>query len=554
MAIWPFKRGKVVTMEMIAQDPTCDPYYDPPGWKPSKLRETLSIFWDSIKKPPGERRYVNKLDRGLLVYLMFSYMIKSLDQKNISNAYVSGMKEDLKLYGNEYNYFTTLFNCGYLIGSVPNQMFLSFMRPSYLIPILETFWTILVMLQSRASSAKFLYVTRFFQGLAESVCYPTMMMIIGSWYKPEEMAKRVVIWDMTWSGASMFSGYLQSAIYTNLNGARGYAGWQWLFIVDGCISLPIAIAGFFLIPDFPENTRAIYMTERDKIYSIVRMRNIGKKGIRKMTIRRFFEIFRSWRWWAFLVPYSAYITGAGDYMNLWLEALDYSVVLRNELPTIGNAVSIVTGYIFAVISDITLWRWQLACICLLPYIFGNLVLGIWNVPFGLKFAANVIPFIGSSFFSQFMAFVSEVFQDDTELRGYLPAIGNTIWYCQYAWFPVVAFPADKAPHYPWGYWGAFALALVNLAGIYVCHLFHMRDVRKRGLVKNKAGLWVLPEDLYDTPMTMSLDDLDDGNVELYGNIKEKSDANVKVIAVEGDEGADNIRRSSGVEVSRVLTE
>lgn len=26
-----------------------------------------------------------------------------------SNAYVSGMKEDLKLYGNELNYFTTFF-------------------------------------------------------------------------------------------------------------------------------------------------------------------------------------------------------------------------------------------------------------------------------------------------------------------------------------------------------------------------------------------------------------------------------------------------------------
>lgn len=26
-----------------------------------------------------------------------------------NNAYVSGMQEDLKLYGNELNYFTTLF-------------------------------------------------------------------------------------------------------------------------------------------------------------------------------------------------------------------------------------------------------------------------------------------------------------------------------------------------------------------------------------------------------------------------------------------------------------
>ena len=33
-----------------------------------------------------------------------------------------------------------------------------------------------------------------------------------------------------------------------------------LFIVDGIISLPIAIAGFFFLPDVPETSRAWYLT------------------------------------------------------------------------------------------------------------------------------------------------------------------------------------------------------------------------------------------------------------------------------------------------------
>lgn len=31
--------------------------------------------------------------------------------------------------------------------------------------------------------------------------------------------------------------------------------------MDGVISAPICIAGFFLLPDLPENTRAFYLTE-----------------------------------------------------------------------------------------------------------------------------------------------------------------------------------------------------------------------------------------------------------------------------------------------------
>ncbi|KAK9363921.1 major facilitator superfamily domain-containing protein [Lipomyces starkeyi] len=449
MAIWPFNRHEV-TMEMIDQDPTCDPYYDPPGWKPAKWRVTMSFFWESIAKPPGERRY-----------------------KNINNAYVSGMKEALHLDGNEYNYFTTLFNVGYLIGSIPSQISLSFARPSIKIPACEVFWTVVVMLQCRATSAKYIY--------------------------PEEIAKRVVIWDMTGSIAAMFSGYLQAAIYTNLN----------------VISLPIGLFGFLAIPDFPTTTRALWLTNRDKEYSIRRMTEVGKKGTKKMT--------------AFITPYAAYITGAGTYMNLWLKAVGYEVQMTNILPTIGNAISLVSAYFFAILSDLTRWRWQISIATLLPYVFGNLVLGIWNVPFGWKFAANLVPNIGSSFFPQFMAWISEVFQDDTELRGYLPAIGNAIWYCQYAWFPVVAFPAEKAPHYPWGYRAALGLTIVNIIGIYTCYLAHMWDVKRRGLVVNKYGLYVDREELVDYS-TSSLDGIKGGeitdNVHELGSIDVERDSDL----------------------------
>ncbi|KAK9352696.1 hypothetical protein V1523DRAFT_451075 [Lipomyces doorenjongii] len=165
-----------------------------------------------------------------------------------------------------------------------------------------------------------------------------------------------------------------------------------------------------------------------------------------MTVKRVSEIFTSWRFWAFITPYAAYITGAGTYMNLWLQAVGYDVQITNILPTIGNAIALVSTYFIAILSDITRWRWQISIATLLPYVFGNLVLVIWN----------------------FMD--SEMFQDDTELRGYLPAIGNAIWYCQYAWFPVVHLPAEKAPHYPWGCWAALGLTILNIIGIHTCYL------------------------------------------------------------------------------------
>ena len=48
--------------------------------------------------------------------------------------------------------------------------------------------------------------------------------MLGSWYKPQEIGKRAMIFWLAGSVGSLFSGFLQSAAYTNLNGTNGYAG------------------------------------------------------------------------------------------------------------------------------------------------------------------------------------------------------------------------------------------------------------------------------------------------------------------------------------------
>ena len=39
-----------------------------------------------------------------------------IDTSNITNAFVSGMKEDLNLYQNQYNYIIVSWTVGYIIG------------------------------------------------------------------------------------------------------------------------------------------------------------------------------------------------------------------------------------------------------------------------------------------------------------------------------------------------------------------------------------------------------------------------------------------------------
>lgn len=117
-------------------------------------RTWKSYIWDTFDKSPEERKFLFKLDAALLTYASLGYFIKYLDQSNINNAFVSGMKEDLGLYKNQLNYMQTAWTVGYVIGEVPSNILLTRIRPSHWIPTMEIIWTVLTMCLSRCNNAK----------------------------------------------------------------------------------------------------------------------------------------------------------------------------------------------------------------------------------------------------------------------------------------------------------------------------------------------------------------------------------------------------------------
>lgn len=69
--------------------------------------------------PVEERKLLRKLDLSILVFGCLSFFCRFLGQQNITNAYVSGMREDLGAFGNELNYYVVAYNTAYVLGQIP---------------------------------------------------------------------------------------------------------------------------------------------------------------------------------------------------------------------------------------------------------------------------------------------------------------------------------------------------------------------------------------------------------------------------------------------------
>ncbi|BCS14644.1 hypothetical protein ALUC_61200S [Aspergillus luchuensis] len=57
----------------------------------------------------------------------------SENQTNISNAYVSGLKEDFSLNGNQLNYFNVCYYTAYVVFQVPGLLLMS--RPTLYVTV-----------------------------------------------------------------------------------------------------------------------------------------------------------------------------------------------------------------------------------------------------------------------------------------------------------------------------------------------------------------------------------------------------------------------------------
>jgi MFS family permease len=104
----------------------------------------------------------------------------------------------------------------------------------------------------------------------------------------------MVFW-LAGSIGQLFSGFLQSAAYTNLGGVGGHAGWRWLFIIDGIITLPLALLGFIFFPNLPQSGQKTWWTTEDEhILSIKRMKASGRAGKEPWTLVKAKRILLSW--------------------------------------------------------------------------------------------------------------------------------------------------------------------------------------------------------------------------------------------------------------------
>lgn len=364
-------------------------------------------------------------------------------------------------------------------------MLLTKIRPAIWIPACETVWSVLTILLAKCTTAQQLYALRFFIGLAESGFYPGMQFVIGSWYRKDELAKRSCIFSASAGIGTMFSGYLMAAVF-NLEGVSGFHGWQWLFIVNTIMSLPIAIAGFFVFPDVPEITRAFWLTEPEVALAKRRMAHEGRAARGGYSKAKFKRIFTSWHIYTLCLLYVLFnnglMYGGQPAFALWLESEGYGHEARNIYPTITAAIGIVLTLIYAWSSDTVFRgaRWPPIVFSGVCYVAIYISLAVWEIPVGWKWACYLLGNLGHGVSGLSFSWAHEICSDDNEERALVVGSMNEMAYIFQAWLPLLIWQQVDSPRYHKGFMTSIFLAVALVATALTVRFLQKREnARKR---------------------------------------------------------------------------
>ncbi|KAI1622000.1 allantoate permease [Exophiala viscosa] len=300
-----------------------------------------------------ERSYLWKLDTRLIPLLSFMYLLCFMDKSNIGNAKTDGLEKDIGLSGGQYSTAVTMLSITQMVFEPWQCSMVKKYGAKWILPTLMFGWGSIAMIQAGMVGRGFgsFICLRLALGFFESGFFSGTVFYMSLFYKRDEMAFRIALFYISATIAGAFSGLFSYGLFQIKHAAL--KGWQYLFILEGCVTLLVALFAYWHLPTTPANFR--YFTEAEKRVGFVRMSLDGTSEVNsKFTWSKAVAPFKQWRLWLFCalsICYGAATGSTGTFLPQIVARLGYSTVKTNLYTVAPNMAGCFATLAIAKSSD-----------------------------------------------------------------------------------------------------------------------------------------------------------------------------------------------------------
>jgi D-galactonate transporter len=195
-----------------------------------------------------------KVSWRIMPLLLICYMIAYLDRINIGYAQLQ-MKQTLTFSDAAYGVGAGIFFLGYFLFEVPSNLVLERIGARKTLLRIMFCWGVVAALMMFVQTPTQFYVARFLLGVFEAGFFPGIILYLTYWYPSARRGQMIAIFMTATTVVGVIAGPLCGGIMKYLDGANGWHGWQWLFLVQGVPASVLGIVAFFYLQDKPEQAQ-----------------------------------------------------------------------------------------------------------------------------------------------------------------------------------------------------------------------------------------------------------------------------------------------------------
>jgi MFS family permease len=242
---------------------------------------------------------------------------------------------------------------------IPSNLFLNKTgKPAIYLPTCMIIWGIIWGATGATQNFAGLVVCRFFLGFIEAAYFPGCLFYLSAWYTRKELGLRTAVLYSGSLVSGAFGGLITAGITSNMDGTHGLRAWRWVFILEGIITVIIAFAAFFVLPNFPRTTT--WLTEEEGQLAVYRLQeDVGEDDWVSAESQSFFNGLKlallDIKTWVFTIMLLANVSSASvtNFFPTVVKTLGYPNIETLLLTAPPYVLAVITTYLNAWHADRT---------------------------------------------------------------------------------------------------------------------------------------------------------------------------------------------------------
>ena len=242
---------------------------------------TPEPYQDGPARANAEIRLRRKVDLRLCTIAGILCSLNLLDSGILSSASVTSMLSDLDLTGNRYSVSIFIFTVASVCCQLPSTILMRIFGPRIFFATVTCAFGVITMCTAAITTWQQMIALRVLLGISMSGIYPGLTYLISAWYTRKEQQLRFALLQ---SGQVIIlaTGSIVNYGLNHLDHRRGLRGWQWMYLVQGSVTIFLGIITYFWMVDFPDRCEESFhfLSEDEKYLALSRIdddrRDAGK--------------------------------------------------------------------------------------------------------------------------------------------------------------------------------------------------------------------------------------------------------------------------------------